>query len=53
MDTPNPEPAKLLEFWLEWEKGETTPGEVLKNLKKGGLRDVLEGLADDGGETQG
>jgi hypothetical protein len=30
---------------MEWEKGDSTPGTVLKNLKVGGLRDLLEELA--------
>lgn len=30
---------------MEWERGETTPGKVMSNLKTGGLRDVLEALA--------
>lgn len=38
------EPARLLEYWMEWEKGETPPGRVIANLKKGGLREVLETL---------
>jgi len=42
---PPPEPAKLLEHWMEWEKGDTTPGTVMKNLKVGGLRELLEQLA--------
>lgn len=45
MDKPPPDPAKLLASWMEWEKGETTPGAVMKELKVGGLRDLLEGLA--------
>lgn len=45
MDRPAPDPAKLLESWMEWERGETTPGKVMSNLKTGGLRDVLEALA--------
>ncbi len=44
MDKPVPDPAKLLEHWMGWEKGDTTPGDLLKELKKGGLRDVLEAL---------
>jgi hypothetical protein len=44
MDRPPPDPAKLLAFWMEWERGETSPGEVMKNLKNGGLRDILEQL---------
>ena len=41
-DLPPPEPAKLLTLWMEWEKGETTPGQALANLKKAGLRQLLE-----------
>lgn len=40
-----PDPVKLLAQWMEWERGETSPGRVLANLKMGGLRDVLEQLA--------
>ena len=43
---PPPEPAKLLAYWMEWEKGETPPGRVMSNLKMGGMRDVLESLVD-------
>lgn len=46
MDRPAPDPTKLLAFWMEWERGETTPGEVMKNLKNGGIRDVLEVMVD-------
>jgi hypothetical protein len=45
MDRPPPDPVKLLAFWMEWERGDTTPGTLLKNLKNGGLRDILDGLA--------
>ena len=48
MDRPPTDPAKLLAFWMEWETGETPPGRVLSNLKTGGLRDVLEHLAEQG-----
>ncbi|HEX2041391.1 MAG TPA: hypothetical protein VHF24_02030 [Acidimicrobiales bacterium] len=44
MDRPPPEPAKLLEAWMEWERGETPPGRVMANLKTGGMREVLESL---------
>ncbi|MCP3855528.1 MAG: hypothetical protein GY745_09595 [Actinomycetia bacterium] len=40
-----PDPTKLLEQWMEWERGETSPGRVMSNLKTGGLRDLLEELA--------
>ncbi len=41
-DLPPPEPATLLSYWMEWERGDTMPGQVLANLKKGGLRELLE-----------
>jgi len=44
-DRPPPDPVKLLSQWMEWEKGEATPGRVMANLKTGGLRDLLEALA--------
>ena len=43
MDTPPPDPAALLAIWMEWERGETTPGKVLADLKRGGMRQLLEG----------
>ncbi|MGH9093757.1 MAG: hypothetical protein ACRDXE_01210 [Acidimicrobiales bacterium] len=46
MDRPPADPAKLLEAWMEWERGEVLPGRVMSNLKTGGLRDVLEHLAE-------
>jgi hypothetical protein len=42
---PPPDPAKLLAQWMEWERGETPPGRVMSNLKTGGLRELLEQLA--------
>jgi hypothetical protein len=45
MDRPPPDPAKLLAHWQEWERGETTPGQVMANLKTGGLPELLEQLA--------
>jgi hypothetical protein len=52
-ERPPPEPRKLLEHFMEWERGEETPGRVLANLKKGGLRDLLEGLAVDPADPPG
>ena len=43
---PAPDPAKLLSYWMEWEKGEETPGRTMSNLKTGGLRDILEQLVE-------
>lgn len=42
---PPPDPEKLLAHWTEWERGEVTPGQVMANLKRGGLAELLEGLA--------
>jgi hypothetical protein len=45
MDAPLPDPQKLLAYWMEWERGDLTPGRVMSNLKTGGLRQLLESLA--------
>jgi hypothetical protein len=42
VDLPPPDPAKLLASWMEFERGTEAPGQVLANLKKGGLRELLE-----------
>ena len=46
-DRPAPNPAKLLESWMEWERGETPPGRVMSNLKTGGLREILESMVEN------
>lgn len=46
---PPADPAKLLSAWSEGETGETPPGRVASNLKTGGLRDLLEHTAAQGG----
>ncbi len=53
MDRPVADPHKLLTHWMEWERGDTTPGEVMKNLKNGGIRDVLESMAAEAGPSTG
>ncbi|HWE55161.1 MAG TPA: hypothetical protein VG435_06585 [Acidimicrobiales bacterium] len=40
-----PDPTKLLEAWMEWERGETPPGRVISNLKTAGMRELLEDLS--------
>ncbi|HEY3240106.1 MAG TPA: hypothetical protein VGL92_11115 [Acidimicrobiia bacterium] len=45
MERPPPDPIKLLALWMEWERGETPPGQVMANLKTAGLRELLEELA--------
>jgi hypothetical protein len=47
MDRPLPDPARLLSYWMEWERGETPPGRTLSNLKTHGLRDLLEAWVAD------
>ncbi|MGB1654093.1 MAG: hypothetical protein ACPHJY_06875 [Acidimicrobiales bacterium] len=47
MDKLTPDPAKLLGFWEEWERGDTPPGKVLSNLKTGGMPDLLKSLLED------
>ena len=46
---PPADPSKLLQQWMEWERGETPPGRVLSNLKTSGLRDLLEALVETAG----
>lgn len=44
MEIPPPDPVKLLEHWMAWERGEVPPGKTMSELKTGGLRQVLEHL---------
>ena len=44
VEKPPIDPAKLLANWMEWERGETPPGQVLANLKTGGMKELLEEL---------
>jgi hypothetical protein len=46
METPPPDAQKLLAYWDEWEKGETTPGRVIANLKTAGLPELLRQLVE-------
>ncbi len=48
MDRPPPDPRKLLDSWMEWESGETSPGRVMSQLKTGGLRELLEAMVAGG-----
>lgn len=50
MPNPPPDPAKLLAFWNEWERGEAPPGRTMANLKTHGLPTLLQQLADEGDE---
>ena len=48
MDKPTPDPAKLLDYWMQWERGEETPGRVLANLKTAGMAELLRSLNEGG-----
>jgi hypothetical protein len=51
MEIPPADPAKLLEHWMAWERGEVPPGKTMSELKSGGLRDILEHLVAPGGSS--
>jgi hypothetical protein len=51
MDRPPPDPVKLLEAWMEWERGDLPPGRVMATFKTGGLRELLEALAAQAAST--
>ena len=52
MDRPPPDPAKLLSYWMEWERADATPGRAMANLKTGGLRELLEQLVAEMGRAE-
>lgn len=41
-ERPPPDPAKLLAAWMDWERGGVMPGQTLANLKREGMRELLE-----------
>ena len=45
MELPPPDPVKLLDVWMDWERGNETPGKTMADLKRAGLRELLEQLA--------
>ncbi|MEY2468744.1 MAG: hypothetical protein QOF21_1442 [Actinomycetota bacterium] len=45
VDRPPPDPSVLLQEWMTWERGEAEPGQLIKNLKKAGMRELLEQVA--------
>jgi hypothetical protein len=44
---PAPDVRKMLDVWMQWEKGDVTPGRTLADLKTAGLRTILEGYVAD------
>ena len=51
METPPPDPVKLLADWTAWERGEETPGRVMANLKTHGMAELLARLAREAGQA--
>ena len=47
MDRPPPEPAKLLNQWEAWERGNELPGRTMANLKTGEAKALLEAAGDE------
>jgi len=41
-ERPPSDAEKLLAAWMSWERGDVTPGQTLADLKRGGLRELLE-----------
>lgn len=52
-DKPSPDVAKILSAWQEWERGETAPGQVLSNMKRAGLGDLLASLSAEAATPAG
>ncbi len=53
MDVAPADPARLLTVWMEWERGDTTPGKTLADLKRAGMRQLLEDLVATRHELEG
>ena len=50
MDRPAPEPAKMLNQWDAWERGDELPGRTMANLKTGEVKELLEAGGDETAE---
>jgi hypothetical protein len=46
MDTPPIDPARLLEIWNRWERGEDAPGRILADLKIARLPELIQSHLD-------
>lgn len=42
-----PDPVRMLDKWMAWERGETQPGKLVSELKTAGLPDLLRSLAGE------
>ena len=45
-EAPRPDASKLLAAWMLWERGESTPGRAIADLKTAGMKELLEGLVE-------
>ena len=45
-EAPLPDASKLLAAWMLWERGESTPGRAIADLKTAGMKELLEGLVE-------
>ena len=43
-EVPRPDTAKLLNAWMQWERGESSAGRVMADMKTAGMRELLDGL---------
>ena len=41
-ERPATDPAKLLSIWMEFERGQASPGQVLADMKRAGMRELLD-----------
>lgn len=47
MDRQPADARKVLEFWMQWERGETPPGRTIASMKTHGVRELLEKLVEE------
>lgn len=52
MDRRPGDPRELLRIWIEWEDGEATPGKMISDLKKKGMRELLDFLSEQAESAQ-
>ena len=45
-EVPRPDAAKLLNAWMQWERGESSAGRVMADMKTAGMRELLDELVE-------
>lgn len=53
VELPVIDPVALLDVWMQWEKGDLMPGLTLSKLKKAGMRELIDTLAEQVEARQG